>query len=84
MVIDAVLKSGKASAIGTRLAVKQDRAAIGQDQPVPSEQHPVLAERYVRIIFADQPRTLRDEQDTPGRAVIDILGHLGGDLPRNI
>ncbi len=36
------------------------------------------------VVLADKPGALRDQQNTAGRAVIDVLGHLGGDLPRQI
>ncbi len=36
------------------------------------------------VINADQPRALRDQQRAAGRTVIDVLGNLGGDLPREI
>lgn len=36
------------------------------------------------VIFPDQPRALRDQQDAAGRTVIDILGDLRGDLPGEI
>src|SRR3546814_15040212 len=32
------------------------------------------------VVIADQPRSLRHQQDSAGRAIIDILGDLRGDL----
>src|SRR3546814_19119337 len=66
--------------IGTWLAVQQDRAAAWKNKPIPGEQHAALARRDFAVIFADQPRALRDEKNASRRAVIDILRDLGGDL----
>jgi hypothetical protein len=38
----------------------------------------------LRVILPDEARTLRDQQDFAGRAVINILGYLGGDLSGQI
>ena len=43
-----------------------------------------LPEGDLRVVLADQARALRDQQDLARRAVIDIFGHLGGDLARQI
>ena len=74
----------KLLSFATGLAFEHDRAAIGQDKAVPCKLHPALAEGYVGIIVADQPRALGDEQDAAGDAVIDRFGHLRGDLTRKI
>ncbi|KIU01282.1 hypothetical protein QU38_02320, partial [Staphylococcus aureus] len=66
--------------ISAWLAFENDRAAIRQDQPIPGEQHAGLPGGDLTIIFADQPCALRDEQDSAGDAVIDVLRHLSGDL----
>ena len=47
---------------------------------VPDEQHARLAEGNSSVVDADELRALRDEQISAGRAVVDVLGHLGGDL----
>src|SRR3546814_1578558 len=36
------------------------------------------------VVAADQPRALRNEERASGRAVVDALGHLGGDQPRQV
>src|SRR5690606_36208310 len=51
-----------------------------QYQPIPGEQHAGLSGGDLAVIFADQTRSLRNEQDAPGRAVIDVPRHLSGDL----
>lgn len=70
--------------LGCGLAFEHDRTAIGEDQPVPGEQHAVLSKLNIGFIVANQPRALRDEQDAPGRAVIDILGDLRRDQARQV
>jgi hypothetical protein len=84
MVIDLVFEACKSLPVGTGLAHQHDGAAIRHEQPGPDQKHPVLPERDLAVIEADKLRSLRDEQVFPGRAVVDILGHLGGDLTGQI
>jgi hypothetical protein len=78
--IDAVLEPGIAGGVGAGLALEHERAAIGEDEPRPDQQHAALAEGDARVVFADEARALRDQEQAAGRAVIDILGDLRGDL----
>ena len=39
-----------------------------------------MAESDAAIVFTDEARALRDQQEATGRAVIDIGRHLRGDL----
>ncbi len=80
MLIHAVLQAGISGRIGAGLALENDRAAVRHDEAVPGEQHAGLSRGDLAVIFADQPRALRNEQDAPGRIVLDIGRHLGGDL----
>src|SRR6185312_4815232 len=84
MVIDTILKPGIAFGIGARLALQHDRAAIREDQPVPDQEHPTLAEANAIVVLANHAGALWDEQDLAGRAVINILRYLGGDLAGQI
>ena len=84
MVVDLVLEAGKALRVGAGLALQHDRAAVRHDQPRPDQEHAILSERNLAVVGADQLRALRDEEILAGRAVIDVLGHLGGDLARQI
>ena len=59
-------------------------SAVGHDEPVPDEQHTRLAEGDLAVVLADEARALRDEEVRAGRAVIDILRHLRGDLAGQI
>ena len=82
MIVDVVLKTGIAGGIGARLTLQHDRAAVRHDQAGPDQQDARLPERNLAVIDADEPRPLRNEKEAPGRAVVDILGHLGRDLAR--
>src|SRR3546814_17851692 len=66
-----VLKAGEALRIGTGLPFQHNRATVRQDQPVPDQQHPPLAEGDAAVVLADQPCSLRHEQETARRAVVD-------------
>jgi len=78
------LEAGITLRIRAGLALQYDGAAIGEDQPVPDQQDAALAEADAIVVLAQQPGPLRDDQDSAGRAVIDVLGDLGGDLPRQV
>ncbi len=84
MLVHAVLQAGISGRIGAGLALENDRAAVRQYQPIPGQQHAGLPGGDLAVIFADQPRPLRDEQDTARRAVIDVGRHLGGNLTGKI
>ena len=58
MIVGAVLQACKPLVVGGRLAFEDDRTAIGQDQPVPGQQRPVLSECDIGIIVTDQARAL--------------------------
>src|SRR3546814_3784861 len=59
-----VLKAGEALRIGTGLPFQHNRATVRQDQPVPDQQHPPLAEGDAAVVLADQPCSLRSEEHT--------------------
>src|SRR5690606_10593939 len=84
VVIHAILKPGVTGSVRTRQALQDDGAAAGQDQAIPDQQDAALAEGHTVIILADDARSLRDQQQAAGRAVIDVLGHLGRDLAGQI
>ena len=84
MIVDLVLEAGIAGGVGAGLPLQHDRGSIGHDEPGPDEEHAPLAEGDGAVVLADELRALRDEQKFPGRAVIDLFGHLGGDLSRQI
>src|SRR3546814_10623264 len=71
MIVHAIPNPRHTGRIGTWLAVQQDRAAAWKNKPIPGEQHAALARRDFAVIFADQPRALRDEKNASRRAVID-------------
>src|SRR5665213_919157 len=80
MIIDTILKTGKALHISTRLAFKHDRTAIWENQPVPDQQDPALAEADIVVVLTNDPCSLRDQQNATCRAIINILRHLCCDL----
>src|SRR6266478_7405749 len=84
MIVDLVLETGKTGGIGAGLTLQHDRAAVRHDQAGPDQQHARLTEGDLAIVNADQSCPLRYEEEAPGRAVKDVLGHLGRDLARHI
>lgn len=69
MIVDLILKSCIAGGIGARLTLQHDRAAVRHNQAGPDQQDARLPERNLAIIDANQPGPLRNEEETPGRAV---------------
>ena len=67
-----------------RHIVDADRGAVGQDDPLPHHERAFLAERHDTVVAADEARALRDQENPPGHAVLDILRHLRGDEPRQV
>ena len=65
--------------VGRRHVVELDRGAVRKNDPLPDQQRAPLPESDDAVIAADQPRPLRDQDGSPGRAVADILGDLGKD-----
>jgi hypothetical protein len=84
MIIDPVLKTGKALAVSTRLAFKHNRTAIWKNQAVPDQQDAALAEADIIVVLTNDPCSLRDQKNAARRAIINILRHLGCDLARKI
>jgi hypothetical protein len=80
MVIDLAFQAGKAFRVGTGLTFQNDGSAIRHDQAIPNQQRAGLAEGHLGVVLADKACALRDQQNTAGRAVIDVIGYLGGDL----
>jgi hypothetical protein len=77
-------KTGLSGRIGPRLPVEMDRSSVGKNEPIPHQENPALPRRHFAVIFADETRALRDEQQRAGRAVIDILRDLRRDLTRKV
>src|SRR3546814_5633912 len=80
MMVGAIGNARHAPRIGAGLTIEPDRSATGQDQPVPGQQDALLPHGYFAVIVADQPGTLRNEENANRRAIVDILGHLRRDL----
>ena len=74
VVIDIIRQPGIAGGIGCGQIVDLDGGTIGQDDALPHQQGPRLAEGDDAVIGADQARALRDQQNLPGDAVMDVLG----------
>src|SRR5690606_34211393 len=84
MMVDLVLQASESLRVDAGLALEHDRAAVRHDQPRPDEEHAILSERDLAVVDPDEPRSLRDKKILAGRAVIDVLGDLSGDLAREI
>src|SRR5207244_6080644 len=80
VMVDLILETRKALCVRTGLAFQHNRAAIRHDESRPDEQDSVLPEGDLAIVYADELRALWNEEISPGRAVIDILRHLGSNL----
>ena len=84
IVIDSILKAGIAGGVGAGLTLQHDRATVRQYETVPDEKHAALPELDVVVVLADDARALWNEKNAASRAVVDIFGHLGGDLSQQI
>ena len=84
VIIDLILQAGIAlgSAPGWRSSTIE--LAVRHDQAIPDQQRARLSEGDLGVVLPDQARALRDQQEFAGRAVIDILGNLCGDLAGQI
>src|SRR5260370_30877389 len=70
--------------VGAGLALQDDRSSVGDEEPRPDQKHAILPEGDVAVVGADKLRALRDEEIFPGRAVVDVLGDVRGDLSGQI
>ena len=61
-----------------------DRSAIWQNQTGPDQKEAVLADDDVAVVFAEEPRALRDQEVAAGGTVKDVGGDLRGDLARQV
>ena len=73
-----------AGEIGIDAQLARLDAALASDLRLVQIREPALPEADAVVVLADQPRSLRQEQDAAGRAVIDILRHLRRDLAGQI
>lgn len=84
VMVDFVFQAGEAGGVGAWLTLQHDGAPVGENELVPDKEHARLAEGDLGVIDADKFRPLRDQEKKPRRTVIDIFGHLGGDLAGKI
>ena len=84
MIIDLVFKTGISCGIGTGLAFEHDGASVRQNKPGPDQEYAGLPKRDLAVVTADQSRALRNQQRATRRRIKDGIGHLRGDLPRQI
>lgn len=84
MDIDTVGQASIARAVGGRHGIDQDRAAIGEDQPVPDDQRAFLPLGDAVVIAPQQSRALRDQEMPSSGSVVGILRDLGDDEARQI
>src|ERR1700739_1944451 len=71
MVIDPVLEPGITQRAGGEEVIEDDRTAVRHDEACPDQQQSLLPVCDVAIVFADQPRALRDQQKSPASRVVD-------------
>jgi hypothetical protein len=74
VLIHLILESGKSLRVGTGLALEHDGAPVRHDQARPDQEQTVLSKRNLAVVEANELRSLRNEQISAGRAVIDMLG----------
>ena len=77
--VDLVGKAGVATGVGGRQVVDDDGGAVGQDDALPDDERPLLAEGDDVVVLADEARALRDQQVASRHRVEHVLRHLGDD-----
>ena len=81
MIVDAVLQAGRASPVSAGRAFQQQmERPSGRMRRVQTKKQTALAGYDAAVVFSQQARALRDQQVSPGRAVVDVSSHLGRDL----
>src|SRR5690606_32566320 len=61
VVVNSVFEARIARGIGAALALQHDRPAVRQDEAIPNQQDPALAEGDAGVVFTDEAASLRDE-----------------------
>lgn len=61
VIVHTVFETAVSGLICPGLAFEDDGATVGQDQPGPRQEHAPLTGFHTAIIFAEQPRALRDQ-----------------------
>jgi hypothetical protein len=80
MGIDTAFEASVAGGIRAGFPLEHDRAAAREDQPGPCKEQAALTEGDAAVVLADEPSSLRDEQEASGWTVRDG----GGDLRRHV
>ena len=84
MIVDSILQARVAGRIGAGLAFEYDGGPVRQNQAGPDQKNARLTERNLTVVDADEARALGNQQRSARRRVVDIFGHLRGDLTRQI
>jgi hypothetical protein len=84
MMIDVIFEAREPLSVGAGLAFEHDGVPVRHEQPGPDQQDPVLPERDLAVVEPNELRSLQNQQKSAAWAVIDVLGDLGGDLPRQV
>ena len=66
------------------MASSCDALAVRHDQPIPNDLGTLLAMGDLRIVAAEDLRTLGDQEVLAGHGVVDVLRYLPDDLTRQI
>jgi len=80
MIVDPVLQAGRACSVRAGRAFQHNGATIRKDEAGPDEEQAALPRCDAAVVFSQQARALRNQQVSPGRAVVDVSSHLGRDL----
>ena len=84
MVVDPVAETGRRGEINTLHAREVERTAVREDDAIPGDEDPLLAEGDPAVVLTDQPAPLRNQKEAAGPAVVDVAADERGRLPRQI
>lgn len=84
MPIHVIFQTGITSRVGAGQVVERERRRIRQNDPVPHHLHAALPVANLAVVFAQDARTLRDQQELAHGGVIDRLRHRGDHVARKI
>ena len=84
MPVHIVLQPGIARRVGAHQVVQRERRRVRQDDPVPDHLNPALPVADPAVVFAQNARALRDQQELARGRVIDRLRHRGDHVARQI
>ena len=84
MAVDSILEAGGTLVIDARHRTDIELISVGQDEPLPGDEKPVLVVGQDTVVNAGDHRPLRNEKVTSRHRVIDIFSDSGGQHAREI